>query len=79
MTIKVLKTYRREQPGQTPFKVMTRVYFDDYLEEYTVGLFVDGKKQKGATYFTDDKDDALQTAQYMRNHLDEIVEGVGRS
>lgn len=41
------------------------VYFDNELCEYQVRV----KGNKKATYFTDDKKDALQTAQVMRNTM----------
>ncbi len=34
--------------------------------EYRVRLFVDGVYQAGADYFTDDRDDAIATAELMR-------------
>lgn len=62
MAKKALKTYR---DGKTPNKAMTRVYFDDEWDEYTVALFVDGKKQQNATYHTADEADAYSTARVM--------------
>lgn len=42
------------------------VYFDSDLGEYSVKVAGNPK----ATYFTDDKKDALSTAQYMRNNIE---------
>lgn len=42
------------------------VWFDDEYEEYQVKV----AGNKNATYHTDDKDDALSTAQYMRNNIE---------
>jgi hypothetical protein len=42
-----------------------RIYWDPELREYSVELYIDGKKVTGATYFTDDKQDAENTAVCM--------------
>jgi hypothetical protein len=42
-----------------------RIGYDEDLDEYLVQLFVGGKRQKGADYFTPDRDDALGTAALM--------------
>lgn len=43
------------------------VYWNSEFEEYSVTLKIDGKIYKPAEYFTNDKTDALQTAQAMIN------------
>jgi hypothetical protein len=37
------------------------------VKEYIVKFYFKGELRKEATYFTDDKDDAIQTAQTMVN------------
>lgn len=41
------------------------VRYDSGFKEYQCQLFENGKKNVNATYFTDDKQDALGTAQAM--------------
>lgn len=47
-------------------KITTKIKKED--DEYIVQLFINGKYQKDADYFTDDKDDAKQTAKAMIKH-----------
>lgn len=39
------------------------VYWDKEWSEYRVTFYVNGVKQQGADYHTDDKDDAIATAE----------------
>ena len=39
-----------------------KIYFDSELEEYSVRLYINGKERQAAEYFTDDKQDAENTA-----------------
>ena len=51
-----------------------KTYYDADLEEYTV-KFYDGKQhRKDSDYFTDDKQDALETAELQLMVEDETVE-----
>lgn len=43
------------------------VYRDSELQEYQVKLAVNGRAFPDATYFCDDKNDAMQTAKNMAN------------
>lgn len=43
-------------------RVTTKIKYCKIEEEYRVLLFVDDKMQKGCTYYTDDKEDAKETA-----------------
>lgn len=45
------------------------VYFDSELGEYQVRV----RGNKDATYFTDDKVDAVRTAQVMRNSVGSLL------
>lgn len=47
-------------------KVTTRVSYSRTFEEYRVELYVDGLRDEKATYFTDDIDDARDTAKAMK-------------
>lgn len=51
--------------------VKTRVKYDKNWEEYKVFLIVDGRTLKDATYHTDDKDDAYDTAAQMAKNYRE--------
>jgi hypothetical protein len=42
-----------------------KIYFNSEYREYVCRLFIDNKEQKDAAYFTDDKDDANDTAKLM--------------
>ena len=42
-----------------------KIYFDSELAEYQVKVTIDGKAVSQATYYTDDLDDARQTAKAM--------------
>ena len=42
-----------------------KVYYDRDWQEYQVRLYVDGKLYEPATYHTDDKQDALDSAPTM--------------
>lgn len=53
------------------------VLFDDDLEEFKVELRLLGRRQKGATYFTNDRDDALGTAMAMLARHEPKVVPVG--
>lgn len=44
---------------------VVRVYWDSEWQEYQVHLYVKGELIVDATYFTDDKQDALATAAQM--------------
>jgi len=46
----------------------TKITFNRDTEEYRVRLFIDGEYQAGADYFTDDKQDAKDTAKHMEAH-----------
>lgn len=46
-------------------KITTDIIYSRDLNEYTVRLFVDGVRDKEASYFTDDKQDAQTTAAAM--------------
>ena len=41
------------------------VYWDSEWEEFIVHLFENGVKNEGASYHTDDKNDAIETAKAM--------------
>ena len=45
--------------------VMVKVYRDSEWNEFVCRLFVDGAEMKSASYHTDDKQDAIDTAQAM--------------
>ena len=47
-------------------KLSTRVIFDTDWEEYQVWLYTDGVRYEDGDYFTDDKDDAIQSALALR-------------
>jgi len=47
-------------------KLSTRVIFDTDWEEYQVWLYSDGIRYEDGHYFTDDKDDAIQSALALR-------------
>ena len=47
-------------------KLSTRVIFDTDWEEYQVWLYTDGVRYEDGVYFTDDKDDAIQSALALR-------------
>jgi hypothetical protein len=40
-----------------------RIYYDSEWNEYRIVFYVNGTKQSGADYHTDDKTDAIQTAE----------------
>lgn len=42
-----------------------KVYWDSDWQEYRARLFVNGDPHIAADYFTDDKDDAMSTAEVM--------------
>lgn len=42
-----------------------KVYFNRDNDEYVAKLFVNGKHYEPADYFTDDRDDAIETATHM--------------
>jgi len=42
-----------------------KVYFNSDHDEYTAELFINEVRQKKATYFTDDKQDAIDTGKHM--------------
>lgn len=44
-----------------------KVYRDSEWQEYVVRLYVDGKLQPNADYFTNNKEDALSTGACMAN------------
>lgn len=46
-------------------KRMTKVYYNGCQNEYHVGLWEAGIRVAGATYYTDDKTDAIDTAKLM--------------
>lgn len=43
-----------------------KISHNEEYNEYRVRLFVDGAYQAGADYFTDDKQDAKETAKHMK-------------
>ena len=47
-------------------ELSTRVIFDTDWEEYQVWLYSDGIRYEDGDYFTDDKDDAIQSALALR-------------
>ena len=47
-------------------ELSTRVVFDTDWEEYQVWLYTDGIRYEDGDYFTDDKDDAIQSALALR-------------
>lgn len=49
--------------------IATRIGYNRELNEYTVRLYVNGVRQQGADYYTDDKEDAEGTALAMVEHL----------
>lgn len=52
-------------------KSIVRVYYDDDLDgEYICQLFVNGKHNEAADYYTDSKSDAVGTAREMVRHAD---------
>jgi hypothetical protein len=56
-------------------RVKTKQIFDPIYNEYRVDLYIDGKCQYPATYFTDDKQDAIETANDMRRRaIDNLKE-----
>ena len=46
-------------------RVVARVKYCPNWQEYSVNIHVDGVYMPEATYLTDDKQDALDTVQYM--------------
>ena len=46
-------------------KITTKTIRDEATEEFTVQLFIDGVRQPLCDYFTDDPEDAKQTAAAM--------------
>ncbi len=42
-----------------------KIYFNSEYSEYICRLFIDNTEQKDAAYFTNDKDDANDTAKLM--------------
>lgn len=46
---------------------IVKVYFDSDWGEYRCRLFVQGVENTDSEYFTDDKNDAIDTAQAMVN------------
>lgn len=44
---------------------LVKAYWDSTDREYSVRLWCGGTERKNAVYFTDDKDDAIGTAQAM--------------
>jgi len=38
--------------------------------EYRVAVYLDGIRSESATYYTDDKDDAIKTLEIMRTEFD---------
>lgn len=60
MTLTTIKTFKRADG-----LVKAVVKFCDDYQEYQVLLYKAGKLNKGATYHTDDKQDALGTAALM--------------
>jgi hypothetical protein len=55
-----------------PYKVSdyVTVSYESEFEEYSCRLFLNGVKQSNATYYTDDRQDAIQTAHAM---IDNVV------
>jgi len=60
-TVDAGRLVHREQNGEAEVKV----YWDAANEEYTCRLFVTGKEQPSAAYFTDELEDAKNTAKDM--------------
>lgn len=42
-----------------------KVYYDSNYDEYVARLYMDGALYAPADYFTDDRDDAIETARLM--------------
>ena len=59
--LKLIDTARPFGPFGNPHHI-TRIYQDTTCNEYRVRLFVAGKLYEPADYFTDDIDDARDTA-----------------
>ncbi len=51
-------------------RVTTHTTFNRHWNEYCVKLFVDGKHLEQADYFTDDKQDADDTAKFMVREIE---------
>lgn len=60
MTLRLIATCESQDTGKT-----AKVYRNPAFNEYQVKLFIDGKYYEPADYFTDDKEDSLDTARHM--------------
>ena len=58
-------TFTGLTPSWETLVCQAKAYRDAENQEYRVKLFVNGAHQPAADYFTDDKDDAMRTAQTM--------------
>jgi len=48
--------------------IKVQIYYSHQWNEYTVKLYIKGVYQTHSDYFTDDKQDAYDTAQHMLNN-----------
>lgn len=65
---KVNTMSRRTIATKTAGRAVVRVTYCNDWQEYRARLTLDGITNEAADYFTDDKADALQTAQIMAEH-----------
>ena len=49
------------------------ISFNEEFNEFTARLFIGGKAQKAADYFTDDKHDAMLTAHAMLHQQSSVI------
>ena len=59
---------RRTIANITAGRASVRVTYSSDWQEYRARLSIDGHPQESADYFTDDKGDAIGTAQHMAEH-----------
>jgi hypothetical protein len=70
MSLKLVDTFSTVAVDFTTMKLnalIVKIYRDTEWDEYVVRLFKNGIEQVLASYHTDDKQDALDTAQAMIN------------
>ena len=58
-------------------KLSTRVIFDTDWEEYQVWVYTDRVRYPDGDYFAGDKEDALNTAKWMRSGKDLTLQNQG--
>lgn len=63
--MRLIKSFTREE-ALRPVRV-ANVYFHADWEEYTVRFYINGVHQRKADYHADDKQDAIETADFWTN------------